>query len=73
MNTAEFIAMHLARPMTHVVVTRFADGATRRHEVRSIGAAENYAVGEKRKIGRDLLNRETGALVRVVAVDIESL
>ncbi len=30
-------------------------------------------VGERRKIGRDLIERETGATVRVVSVDVVAL
>lgn len=69
----DLIKAQLAKPITHNVVTRFADGTERAFGTRSISAAENYAVGERRKIGRDLINRETGATVRVVAVDIRPL
>jgi len=68
-----FLAAQFARPITHVVVTKFADGKERRHETRSIGGANNHAFGEKRKIGKDLINRETGATVRVVSVEIVTL
>lgn len=67
------IAAALAMPKTHAVVTRFADGNERRHETRNMASAENYAVGERRKIGRDLISRETGETVRVVAVEIMDL
>jgi hypothetical protein len=72
-NTESLIQRLLAMPKTLAVVTRFADGSVRRHEVATRGQAENYAVGERRKIGRDLINRETGATVRVIAVDIVSI
>lgn len=64
------ISAQLAKPITHNVVTTFADGSTRIHGARSEGAAENYATGERRKIGRALLSRETGETVQVVSVDI---
>lgn len=67
------IKAQLAKPITHNVVTRFADGTERAYGARSMGAAENYAIGERRKIGRDLISRETGDTVRVVAVDIIAL
>lgn len=72
-NTPAIIAAMLARPMTHEVVTIFADGKTRSFPVRSLAQAENYAVGERRKIGRDLVNRDTGATVCVIAVEVRAL
>ena len=44
---------------------------TREHLTATEGQAKNYSVAEARKIGRDLVNRETGATVRVVAVTVE--
>ena len=73
MNGLDIIARVKAMPMTHKVVTWFADGATRTYETRSMGAAENYATGERRKIGKTLINRETGAAVNVIDVTIEAL
>lgn len=62
-QTEQFLAAQLARPLTHRVTTTFADGRTICHDVRSLGAAENYATGERRKIGRCLLSRDTGGTV----------
>ena len=73
MNTEAFLQSVLARPMTYRVVTTFEGGAQRAHYARSAGAAENYAVGERRKIGRSLISRETGEVVRVVGVTVEAL
>lgn len=74
MDIETFIQAHLARPLTHrVTTTTFASGKTRTHDARSLGAAENYAVGERRKIGRDLISRETGETVRVVSVEVTEL
>ena len=67
------IARHRALPMTHVVVTRFTDGREERHETRSAGAAENWAIGERRKIGRRLLSRQSGQVIIVESVRIEAL
>lgn len=64
------IAAALAMPKTHCVVSTYADGATNRHETASLAQAQNWAIGERRKIGRDLIERETGNIVRVVSVDI---
>lgn len=68
-----FLAAQFARPLTHRVTTTFASGNARTHDVRSEGAAENYATGERRKIGRDLIDRPTGETVRVVSVTIAVL
>jgi hypothetical protein len=70
MDTEAFLAAQLARPLTHRVTTTYASGATRTHDTRSAAQAENYAVGERRKVGRDLINRMTGETVRVTSVTI---
>lgn len=70
MTTEQFLAAQLAKPLTHRVITTFDDGATRYHDARSLGAAENYATAERRKIGRCLLSRTTNGTVRVVSVEI---
>jgi hypothetical protein len=64
------IAARLAAPKNFRVVTLYVSGATRTHDTETAGQAENYAVGERRKIGRDLISRETGKTVRVVSVEI---
>lgn len=69
--THPLIAAALAAPKTHKVVTLFADGRAREFETRSLASAETYAVGERRKVGRDLIDRETGKTVRVVHVAVE--
>ena len=73
MNALDLIAAKLAQPMTHIVVTAYADGTVKRHGARSVGAANNWAIGERRKIGRDLISRETGKPVRVVSVDVTEI
>lgn len=57
------IAAALAAPKTHCVVTTYADGTVKRHETRSLASSETYAIGERRKIGHDLISRETGKTV----------
>lgn len=77
MDAMDRIRAALDAPKTHKVVTVFADGAERSHETRSAATAESYAVGERRKIGRDLISRNpdltAGPIVRVVAVRVEAL
>lgn len=68
------IAANLAKPITHHVVTTYSDGETLTHPVRSEGAAENWAIGERRKIGRNLIRRGfPNRRVRVVSVEIMTL
>lgn len=66
----DLIAAALAAPKTHAVVTTYACGKVRRHETRSLQTAQNHAKGESRKVGRDLIDRETGNTVRVVSVSV---
>jgi hypothetical protein len=67
------IATALAAPKTHCVVTTYADGRTRRFETRNASSAEVHAVGERRKIGKDLIDRATGATVCVTSVTVEKI
>jgi hypothetical protein len=71
--THPLIAAAMAAPKTHVVVTTYADGRARRHETRNAASAETYAVGERRKVGRDLIDRMTGEAVKVVSVVVERI
>ena len=68
--THPLIAAALAMPKTHEVVTTYADGTLKRFLTRNLASAENHAVGERRKIGRNLISRENGSKVRVIGVDI---
>jgi hypothetical protein len=68
--THPLIASALAAPMTHKVVTTYADGRVREHLTRNAAAAETFAFIASRKIGRRLIDRATGATVRVVSVEI---
>jgi hypothetical protein len=64
------IAAARSAPLTHRVTTTYADGAERTHDTRSADTAENYAFGERNKIGRKLIDRETQKTVTVVAVTV---
>lgn len=70
MTTEQMIAAALAKPKTHAIVTTYECGKVRRHCTFSAKAAENFAIGERRKIGRNLIDRETGRKSRVVSVEI---
>lgn len=73
MNALDLIARAQAAPLTHRVTTVYADGATKTHDTRSVGSAENHAVAERRKIGRALISRETGVEVTVVGVVVSEI
>ena len=68
-----FIDRRIAAPKRYCVTTTFADGTSRARDTETLGQAKNYATGERRKIGRDLLSRTTGATVRVVSVEIDRI
>lgn len=68
-----FLQAQLAKPMTHKVITLYVDGAIKTHETRSAAAAENWVIGERRKLNRDLIDRTTGKTVRVVNVEVVAL
>lgn len=59
-----------AAPKPFKVVTTYECGKVRELACHSAGAAENHASGERTKIGRNLIERETGRTVRVVSVEI---
>jgi len=73
MNTEAFLQAQLARPLTHRVTTRYASGVVKTHDTRSESAAENYATGERRKLERNLIDRDTGDVVRVESVTISAI
>lgn len=77
MDVMDLIAKRLAAPKNFRVVTTYADGRTRVRETETLGQAENWATGERRKIGRDLISRNedltAGPIVRVVSVDIQAM
>jgi hypothetical protein len=67
------IAAALAAPKTHRVMTTYDGGRVRTFETRSLASAENYAQLDRRRIGRKLINRETGGIVVIRAVAIETI
>lgn len=68
------IQRELAKPKTHEVVTVYADGTEKHHATRSAASAKtHYDFVEFPKLGRDLIDRETGKTVRVVSVTIKAL
>lgn len=65
-------------PKTHAVVTCYSGGIEKRHETRCAKSAENFAVGERRKIGKTLLMRDPVTLLAageatVLSVEVVAL
>lgn len=77
MDVMALIEREKAKPMTHVVLTTYADGAVKKFETRSLGGAETWAHLERQKMGRKLISRNAdftaGPLVEVVGVEILAL
>lgn len=73
MATHPLIAAALAMPNTHEVVSTYADGSERRLTTRNLLSAKNHARRESAKIGRGLIDRDTGKTVRYVSVDVREL
>jgi len=59
-----------AQPREWRVTTHYANGATKTHDTHNQAGAENFAIGERRKVGRELISRETGETVSVVDVTV---
>jgi len=72
-DALSLIEAALLAPKTHKVVTTYADGRVREFETRSLATAEGHAIGERRKVGRGLIDRMTGEAVRVVSVTVERI
>lgn len=67
------IAQRLAAPKQWEMIARYACGKEYRFQTETRGQCENHAIVWNRKIGRNLICRETGAIVRVVSVEIVAL
>lgn len=74
MNIEARIAAELAKPITHHVITTYADGRQKVHGTRSAGAANTHVDFVVRpRMGRDLIDRETGDSVCVVSFEIKEI
>lgn len=73
MTAEQLIAAALAMPHTHAVVTTYECGKVRKFTTRNLPSAESHAIGERRKIGRELIERETGRKVRVMSVEVVAI
>ena len=73
MDVMDRINAALAAPKTHRMVATYDCGKVYTFDTRSEASAESHAVMWRRKIGRELISRETGAMVRVVSVEVERI
>lgn len=74
MDALALISRRLAAPKRFVVLTRFeraGEVGERRLEIETRGQAENHAMRERRKIGRNLICSMTGKPLRVLSVEIQ--
>lgn len=71
MTISIVLAAIASGPKPFRVVTTYASGAIKSLDCHSAEAAENHAFGERRKIGKVLIDRLTNLPVRVVSVSVE--
>jgi hypothetical protein len=67
------LARRLAAPKAFAVVTTYADGRVIDHKTETRAQAENYHAHMSPRIGRDLIDRETGKTVRVASMEVVAL
>lgn len=60
-------------PRTWRVTTHYDDGSESHYDARNRAAAENFAIGQRRKIGRALISRETGKPRTATSVTISKI
>ena len=72
-NADAFLTALAAQPKTHRITTIYECGKVRTFDAHGAAAAANFAARESRKIGRGLIERETGKTVQVASVSTEYL
>lgn len=73
MNVMDRLNALAAAPKPWLVTTTYADGSVRILRQPREAMARSYAADVSRKIGRKLIDRDTGATVMVVSVDVDYL
>ena len=73
MDLQQLIQSRLDAPLTHQVVTVYDDGSRKVHKTRSFDTANNFATGERRRIGRAFISREDDKSRVVMAVLVEPI
>jgi hypothetical protein len=71
MNAMDLINAALEAPKTHRMVATYACGKIYTFETRSNASAQSHAEMWRRKINRNLIDRDSGKTVRLVSVDVE--
>lgn len=69
----QILADQLARPKTHSCVVRYLDGREYRIDHPSRRQAENCAERNARRIGKPVIDRDTGLIVVVSSVTVEAI
>ena len=72
-NALSLIAARLAAPKRFSVTVTYSSGRTYVHETETLEQARNHSRNFTPKIGRDLIERETGKPVQIVSVTISPL
>ncbi len=73
MHALDILNKRLAAPKQWKVVTTYADGSVREHLTETRGQAETYVAMTSGKIGKTLIDRETGEKRTVISIEIEKL
>ena len=73
MNMIERLEQIAAGPKPWRVTTTYDHGGTRVLDQPFEASARNYAERDSRKIGRCLIDRETGKTVRIVSVTVDRI
>lgn len=60
-------------PKKFRVVTTYESGVVKTMDVATQGQADGHALMQRRKVGKDLIDRVTGEKVKVVSVTIEAI
>jgi len=69
----EIIAKRQAAPKRYCVVTAYDNGTERTHYTETKSQAENWAIGERRKLGHSFQDRESGEILTRVSVTIDAV
>lgn len=73
MDILDFIEARLAAPKRFRTTTTYRNGDIRHHDTETLAQAENWADGERRKIGKKVINRDTRETTFVVSVTVRAL
>ncbi len=69
----EIIATRSSAPKAFRAVTTYDNGTERMHETETESQAQNWAIGERQKIGIPFVDRDSGEPVMRVSVTVEAI